>query len=455
MDSAASRTPSTVASTCCRCSTVLRIVDDLPPETDVTQSFCGNIGESYLVVPTSNPDEFVERRNGGELPNGSGDPDEFPDQRSSPSSASNDKYRSDLAKARLPPFSALCRVEQIMALASGQSETDHPVCADCLRHVEEEVKRQVDQAAEEHCIYQQAHTRIEEELRGFDDDEAARLEAEICEMEEEERRLLEELAGCDAEEAEIEAELERNQRQEELLRRDEEEFWLNVAEYQLDLEESEEERAATTNAIQYATAELNRLKRTNVLNDMFHIAQDGSFGTINRFRIGRFEEEKVPWEEINAGWGQACLLLDALIKKCQIPLTQYRLLPRGSFSAIQAAGDTLELHSSDGGLQRFFSDRRFDLAMSSFLSCLKEVTRFLQRDPTMRLPFKIEGDKIGGFSVRHQHNQDDRWTKALKYMLTDLKWIIAFAESRGFTERSRQVASAGATAAPAAATPPA
>merc|ERR1712228_838743 len=97
------------------------------------------------------------------------------------------------------------------------------------------------------------------------------------------------------------------------------------------------------------------------------------------------------------------------------------------------AGEVLELHSSDGGLTRFFSDRRFDLAMSSFLGCLKEVTRFLQRDPTMRLPFKIEGDKVGGFSVRVQFDQDERWTKALKFMLTDLKWIIAFVESRDFS----------------------
>merc|ERR1712039_565348 len=143
------------------------------------------------------------------------------------------------------------------------------------------------------------------------------------------------------------------------------------------------------------------------------------------------------WEEINAAWGQACLLLDALVKKCGVPMSQYRLLPRGSYSAIQAGGDILEPYSSDGGLTRFFSDRRFDLAMSSFLGCLKEVTRFLQRDPTMRLPFKIEGDKVGGFSIRVQFNQDERWTKALKYMLTDLKWIIAFVESRGYNERSQ------------------
>merc|ERR1712048_631601 len=84
---------------------------------------------------------------------------------------------------------------------------------------------------------------------------------------------------------------------------------------------------------------------------------------------------------------------------------------------------------------RFFLDRRFDLAMSAFLGCLKEVTRFLQRDPSMRLPFKIEGDKVGGFSVRVQFNQDEQWTKALKFMLTDLKWIIAWVESRDFSDR--------------------
>lgn len=428
----------TFAAVCCKCSMSLRILDDLPPETDITQSFRGNLGESFVVVPTSNLDEFQAR----------------PEPEDQLGSSSASKARPEL-QGKLPELEKVSRVEHIMALASGQAETDHPVCADCLNHVVAEVKRQVDQAAEEHRIYLEAHSRLEEELRAFDAEESARLEAEISQMEEEERRLLIELSEQNAEETEMTAELERQRRQEEQLRRDEEEFWISVAEYQLDLEESEEERAQTTNAIQYATAELNRLKRTNVLNDMFHIAQDGSFGTINKFRIGRLPEHAVPWEEINAGWGQACLLLDALVKKCQIPIPQYKLQPRGSFSTIQAGGDVLELYSSDGGLTRFFSDRRFDLAMSAFLGCLKEVTKFLQSDKTFCQPFKIEGDKIGGFSIRVQFNQDDRWTKALKYMLTDLKWIIAFAESRGFTERSRQpaaVTSASATHAAAAGT---
>ncbi|CAE8683585.1 unnamed protein product, partial [Polarella glacialis] len=224
-------------------------------------------------------------------------------------------------------------------------------------------------------------------------EDVATVEAEIAQMELEEKKLLSELEACRREEDEMVVELARQRRQEEQLRREEEDFWLSVAEYQLDLEEDEEERAATAAAITYATDELQRLRRSSVLNEMFHISQEGPFGTINGFRLGRLPEQLVPWEEVNAAWGQACLLLDALVKRCGLPTTQYRLLPRGSHSAVQVAGDVLELYSSDGGLSRFFLDRRFDLAMSAFLGCLREVARFLQRDPAMRLPFKIEGDK--------------------------------------------------------------
>merc|ERR1740116_41125 len=119
-------------------------------------------------------------------------------------------------------------------------------------------------------------------------------------MEAEEQMLLEQLTELDRAEQEIQDELKQQQRQEEQLQREEEEFWLSYASHQLDLEESQEEQAATASAIRYATAELTRLKRTNVLNDMFHIAPLDQFGTINKFRMGRLPERHVPWEEINA-----------------------------------------------------------------------------------------------------------------------------------------------------------
>ena len=115
-------------------------------------------------------------------------------------------------------------------------------------------------------------------------------------------------------------------------------------------------------------------------------------------------------------------------------LANYRVQPRGSFSAVESISDrtTLELYGSEGGFTRFFTGRRFDQAMVAFLGCVQELERYLQRrNPQVRLPWKIEQDRIGGFSVRLQFNQFDRWTKALKFLLTDLKWLIYFVEIRG------------------------
>ncbi len=39
---------------------------------------------------------------------------------------------------------------------------------------------------------------------------------------------------------------------------------------------------------------------------------DGPFGTISGFRLGRTPEVAVEWDEINAAWGQAVLLLHTM-----------------------------------------------------------------------------------------------------------------------------------------------
>lgn len=267
-----------MAAECTRCKVQLRVIDNLQPA-EVGQFFRGTISDSFVVVPTSDPQQFIE----GSM--------RLPDRE---------------RQAQIPSLDVVARIEKIMALASGQSETDHPVCAGCLQEVVTEIQRQVDQTEEERRIYQEANARLEEELRHGSLDEIARLEEEVVGLAAEEREIMATLAACDVEEAQLEEELESQRRQEEQLKKEEDDFWLVFAEFQVDMEETEEERAATTNAIRYATAELARLKRTNVLNDMFHIALDGEFGTISQFRLGRLPDHPVPWDEINAAWGRAC-----------------------------------------------------------------------------------------------------------------------------------------------------
>ncbi|OEH78648.1 hypothetical protein cyc_01662 [Cyclospora cayetanensis] len=156
------------------------------------------------------------------------------------------------------------------------------------------------------------------------------------------------------------------------------------------------------------------------------------------------------WSEINTGWGYLTLLLDAFYRKCQVQPSGYRIVPRGQFSFLLRKKDNamLPLHGGGGevGLSRFFySNKKFDSAMTAYLECVKELfdclvkaaqERLEQRTaasallPFPELPYEIEGDKVGGFSIRLQLNQDERWTKALKHLLIDMKWLLEYIERR-------------------------
>ena len=52
------------------------------------------------------------------------------------------------------------------------------------------------------------------------------------------------------------------------------------------------------------------------------------FGSINGFRMGTLPQERVGWNEINAGWGQAALLLATLAKRCSYSFTSYEVVPK-------------------------------------------------------------------------------------------------------------------------------
>lgn len=66
--------------------------------------------------------------------------------------------------------------------------------------------------------------------------------------------------------------------------------------------------------LEASAAALAALKRTTVLADVFRIWFDGSCGTISGLRLGRTAQQAVGWEEVNAAWGQAVLLLATLAK---------------------------------------------------------------------------------------------------------------------------------------------
>ena len=50
----------------------------------------------------------------------------------------------------------------------------------------------------------------------------------------------------------------------------------------------------------------------------------------------------------------------------------------------------------------------------------------VSRDNTFEMAYAIEQDKVANMTIRLQFNSDPKWTKALKYMLTNLKYCMTW-----------------------------
>ncbi|KAM3822598.1 beclin-1 isoform 3-T8 [Vipera latastei] len=209
--------------------------------------------------------------------------------------------------------------------------------------------------------------------------------------------------------------------------------------------ELDDELKSVDNQMRYAQMQLDKLKKTNVFNATFHIWHSGQFGTINNFRLGRLPSVPVEWNEINAAWGQTVLLLHALANKMGLIFQRYRLIPYGNHSYLESLTDKskeLPLYCS-GGL-RFFWDNKFDHAMVAFLDCVQQFKEEVEKGETrFCLPYRMDvekgkiedtGGNGGSYSIKTQFNSEEQWTKALKFMLTNLKWGLAWVSSQFYNK---------------------
>lgn len=175
------------------------------------------------------------------------------------------------------------------------------------------------------------------------------------------------------------------------------------------------------------------LKRVNISNEAFHIWHEGPFGIINGFRLGRLTSYPVEWAEVNAAWGQAALLLATIANRVGFTFSKYRIIPMGSYSKIAKLGQegtTYDLNSSGGGMFSSFLST-FNTGMVAYLSCLREIGEYAMTcDRTLKLPHDMPSgkpDRVGSVSIRTSGQSDEKWTMALKYMLTNLKWLLYWA----------------------------
>ncbi|CAK0735365.1 hypothetical protein CVIRNUC_000569 [Coccomyxa viridis] len=327
-------------------------------------------------------------------------------------------------------FSQLARTFE---LASGETTVDQPLCVDCAARVREEMEAQTAEIEAECEAYECALRRLEQEnAQPLPEEE---FKAEMAAAAEEERAEMLRAEAAEAALAVARRELDQVRAKAVELGELEERYWHDFNDFQIQLRAHVDERDVLLRKIDQTSAHLERLRHTNVYNDAFHIWHEGPFATISGFRLGRTPACPVEWDEINAAWGQAVLLLHTLAQACKLTFSSYRLQPLGSYPRIV---DKKGSHDLFGPVNKIYC-ASYDRAMALYLACLREFAEFAHgRDVSeqapgrtpLELPYAIDGDKVGGQSIKYMFTKDIKWTKALKYMLTDLKWCMSWVISR-------------------------
>lgn len=328
---------------------------------------------------------------------------------------------------------------RLFDILSDQSDIDHPLCEECSDTLLDQMDHQL-RIAEDEC---KDYREFLEQLQNDDlDVDSQNLEQELERLKEEERKLQEELKKIEQEQNKLEEEKKLGKNNLDQLEREEERYWLEYSDLKSKMLTFEDDQRSVDNQLRYANIQLEKLKKTNVFNATFHIWHSGHFGTINNFRLGRLPAVPVDWAEINAAWGQTVLLLHSLAKKVNLTFQRYRLVPYGNHSFLESLEDKskeLPLHGSGGF--KFFWDTKFDQAMVAFLDCLQQFKEEVEKgDKSFLLPYKMEKGRVedptngNTYSIKIQFNSEEQWTKALKFMLTNLKWGLAWVSSQ-FTNK--------------------
>lgn len=337
----------------------------------------------------------------------------------------------------LPLENTTLRVTNVLYdLMSENVTVDHPVCVDCTDSVLDQMDSELENEKSELKMYQNFLDNCN--FSDSDEDDLEELEAELKKLKATEVVLETGLQEFETEMQNVKDILQSVEEEQESIEMKEKEQWIQCNIMKHKLLSLEEQERSVNNQKMYAEAEIKKLKNSDVFNTTFHIWHSGHFGTINDHRLGRLPKEPVEWEEINAAWGQAALLLHSLAKNINVTFERYKLVPCGSWSylvQLDSKNKVLPLYS-EGGIT-FVLDNRFDHAMVAFLDCLQQLKEKIgSGDDSFHLPYKmyngtIEDEKAEkSYSIKIQFNSQEGWTKALKFMLTNLKWALAFVSTQ-------------------------
>ncbi|XP_015786864.1 beclin-1 [Tetranychus urticae] len=333
---------------------------------------------------------------------------------------------------------------KLFDILSDKSIVDHPLCEDCADSLIDKMDQKLKTLEEECKVYRECLGKLEKKTKNDNpESNLEHLQQRVIQLQLEEKRLIEELTKVEAQKKKFDEKIQAQEAEINVLLEEKDKFKREHNYLKKTLFEIDDERLNVENSKKYITRHLDILRKTNVFNATFHIWYSGHFGTINGFRLGRLPNHPVDWTEINAAWGQTTLLLFALARKINLTFERYRLVPYGNHSFIETLEDKpkeLPLYGSGGF--RYLLNNKFDQAMIAFLDCMSQVVAEIERvDKSWYCPYRMDKEKIEDtkrnncYSIRIQYNSEEEWTKALKYMLTNLKWILTWVARPETSER--------------------
>ena len=264
-------------------------------------------------------------------------------------------------------------------------------------------------------------------------------------------------------------------------------YWLELDAALAAAAAAADDAAATLSRAERAGAALEALKPRDAICDLHRIWHDGreslsgssggSYATVAGCRAGK--GAGLGWDEANAALGSAARLLATLdpgslksfFSFSFLPFfpPRLRLLPAGSTPRVVDSrtgivhdfGPVNKLYCSSfdkgvalfaGGVRDFAVaaataderrlKRRKKKGVYSPSSSPTPSTSALERsEAVFSLPYEIEpsGERVAGLSLRLMLNKDSRWTRALKYLLADLKCCAAWSAR----ERARRLRGEG------------
>eukprot|EP00697_Spironema_sp_BW2_P012164 gnl/Spiro4/28273_TR13983_c0_g1_i1.p1 gnl/Spiro4/28273_TR13983_c0_g1~~gnl/Spiro4/28273_TR13983_c0_g1_i1.p1 ORF type:complete len:473 (+),score=136.51 gnl/Spiro4/28273_TR13983_c0_g1_i1:61-1419(+) len=324
------------------------------------------------------------------------------------------------------PSSRAEMLQKLCEYAQEHTRIEHPLCNECAEQVLGEAQRRVLAAQRERdgCL------KLLEDLSAHEAaDCLTDAGARHHELEADERALMEQLAALEASRDACARDRAKLRQQAALLDELELRYWREFNTLQAHASAFRREQDTVRQQLEHAGSDLERLKRCNVFNDTFHIWHDGHCGTINSFHLGCLPSQPIKWDEINAALGQVCLCLDVLARRRNFSFQHHQLLPMGSTSRIckRANGKTYDLFGSNEiSIGRLFWTTRLDKALVWLLGCVRELGEHAQtHDPQFRFPYRIGAGTIETVSVKINNNFSS-WTKAMKFMLTNIKWLLVW-----------------------------